>query len=481
MTSRSDPQGAMAPDRWRRVVPACFIALAVVAVALWLWRCVCLFPAHGWNEVRLAPAFQWMQTGTPYPDPAIGPTTTWIYGPIPLLLAAPATLASDAVGALLTAAVVNATFTLFVLGAVCWWWPLPGDRPEPLRRAIAALLCIALWPSASFRYFQADNAALAFGLLSLVLLVRARGARNQYLAAATCVAAILCKQSLLGLALAQITWLWIRDGWPAARVYGFRLALCLAPGLAAASALWGASNVGYHLIALPARLPWAESFGKQALKFWPDLLGQAALPAIGLGLLGRSLWHRNSPWLLPALAWLLSWPLDLAALLKVGGAGNSLHGALLLLPVAATLLAHRAPLAVTTRLFPAIALLVTGLRLLLVAPETWTPRIQHLREGEALARQLPGEIFFPWHPLITFYADGRFDEVEDGLFIRVLAGQPVARTRVHLPPRFHVLAFRRDEADWGIARSLLPARATEAEFGRWTIYSWPEETRAAPK
>ena len=86
---------------------ACLLLLAGGTVVVWLWVCWCRFPASAWNDIRLAPAFMLRFGPTPYPSLAEGPVTTWIYGPVPLLLNLPATLAPTAALALLIAGAIN--------------------------------------------------------------------------------------------------------------------------------------------------------------------------------------------------------------------------------------------------------------------------------------------------------------------------------------------------------------------------------------
>ncbi len=238
----------------------------------------------------------------------------------------------------------------------------------------------------------------------------------------------------------------------------------------------GPAGFIYHLFTLPAGLPWAASLGERLVEFMPYLLLQVGVPLVVLGLLGSRVWQKDSPWLLPTLAWATAWPLDLVALFKTGGSINSLHGWLFFLPPVVTLLAASANFTGFRR--PAVIILVAaGLsaRLATAAPGTWRPLDQHLRQGEFLARSLPGEVYFPWHPVVTFYAERRFDHVEDGLFMLYLSGRPMmgAAVAAHLPPHLHVVAFLHHELDWGIARTLIPPGAQQSTFGAWELSSWP--------
>jgi hypothetical protein len=447
-------------------------ALAVAVVAAWLWRNLCLFPAHGWNEVRLAPAFAWWYGGTPYPSPAGGPATTWMYGPLPLLAVMPAVLASTAAGALTIAGLMN----IAILAAAVWLavarWPGSAPAAGAAPRTLAAIAAIALWPGEAFRYFTADNTGIACGLISLVCLARASRPADRWLAAAACAGAILCKQTFVALAVAQLVWLGWRQGWAEARRHASQVALCLVIPAAGFAACWGVEAPVFQLFTLPMHQPWVPDVTERLRAFGPALTVQLGLPAALLALLGRNALRRGSPWLLPVLAWAFSSPLDVAALLKQGGAANSLHGGLLLLPAAVALLADRLGPARRNVLLAALALAAAGTGLARIAPDTWQPRTEHLRQGEALARQLPGEIYFPWHPLVPWFAEHRLDDVEDGWFIRAAAGRPVTPGAMRLPPRFHGIAFRREEMDWGMARSLIPRGAQVDQFGLWEVHSW---------
>jgi hypothetical protein len=464
----------------RRIDPArlsapLFISAALALAGAWLWRCLCVFPAHGWNEIRLAPSFMWAHGVSPYPPAHTGLATTWIYGPLPVLLQLPATLAHDAASALLVAGMINLAVILSALVAVCLWWPTSTTALGGSTRLIALVACLALWPGTSLEFMQPDNAAVAFGLLALLCLQRSDSASARWLAAAGCAAAIACKQTLLGLALAECVYLAWRINVRAGLVQGLRIILLTAVLLVSAAVIFGPAGFIFHVLTLPASLPWAASLSARFLEFTPYLLIHAGVPLLLCVLLGRRVRQKDSPWLLPVLAWACAWPLDLVALFKTGGSINSLHGWLFFLPPAALLLTASVKSTGFARpAIPAVAAALLVVRLTTTAPGTWRPLDQHLRQGEFLAHSLPGEIYFPWHPLVTFYAEGRFDHVEDGLFMLYLSGRPMggAAAAAHLPPRLHVVAFLRHEIDWGIARSLIPPGAQQSAFGAWELSSW---------
>ncbi|HYC73094.1 MAG TPA: hypothetical protein VEB66_17920 [Opitutaceae bacterium] len=452
------------------------LAAGTVLVALWLWRCWCIFPLHPWNELRLQPSFLLADGGAVYAGPAGGPATTWIYGPLPVLLFWPATWAGDAASALLAGAALNLLYVVGPLVAFCV--AAPGEAGAG-QRILAVLAALALWPGSSLHYLQADNLAVSFGLLGMTALLRG-GARAGagWIAAACAVAAFACKQTSLEFAAAQVIWsAWVHGPRAAGRQV-LRLAVLGFAGAGAAIAAWGLEPLAFHLVTLPGRLPWAEHPGRQLMAFFPWLLAHVGAPGLVCLVWRRRIWRRDGPLLLPALLWLLSLPAGLAALMKIGGTINSLHGLLYLLPallVAPPLAAGRRRAAVATF---AVLVGATGYRLAAPAVQVWRPLTAHLAQGDFLAREFPGQIWFPWNPLIARYREHRHDHTEDGLVIRQLAARavPPNQLRRHLPPRWHIVALPSAESNWGLALSLSPAERSPTVVGLWTVHSWPESS-----
>ena len=454
--------------------------LAALAAAVWLWACWCLFPVSDWNDVRLAPAFALARGAPLYPGETSGAVGTWIYGPLPALLLWPATWASSAAEALLTAGALNLLLTVGAIAAVCAAWPAPAGRTlRPADRLLAATLAIALWPGATFQYLQADNFAVALGLLGNLLLVRTQSAAGRWGAAAFAVAGLACKQTSLGVVAAQIVWL----GAVAGRGEALRhLGRCAGLGLAGGTAIVGAfgwEGIRLNLFILPNALPWTDEPVRRLLDLAPHLSIQLLAPVLILLLCRRAVWARESRLLLPSLAWLCALPPGLLSLMKIGGTLNSLQGFTLWLPAA--LLAGLAGLRGARRaswLYAGVALLavtICGARLARFTSPPWLPRVEHYRQADYLARTFRGEIWFPWNPLVTIYSENGFYHAEDGLYVRFLAGHAITQShaRAYLPPRMCVIALLHGDTGWGIALSLRPANAQRADFGFWTLYSWP--------
>ena len=460
--------------------------LAALAAAVWLWACWCVFPVSAWNDVRLAPAFA-LAHGTPlYPGENSGAVGTWIYGPLPPLLLWPATRASSTARAILTAGALNLFVTVGAIAAVCAAWPAPAGRTlRPIDRLLAATLAIALWPGATFQYIQADNFAVALGLVGNLLLVRTQTNAGRWGAAALAVAGLACKQTSLGVAVAQIVWLGAVAGRGAAWRHLGRCALLGLAGGATIVGAFGWAQIRLNLFILPPALPWTDEPVRRLLILAPELSIHLLLPALVLLLCRRAVWARESPLLLPSLAWLFALPPGLLSLMKIGGNINSLQGFTLWLPVAllvglaAARGARRASWLLAGAAMVTVAL--CGTRLAGLSSPPWRPLVEHYRQADYLARSFPGQIWFPWNPLVTIYSDNRFYHGEDGLYVRFLAGHALTQdhARSHLPPQMCVIALPRGAADWGIALSLLPAGARRTEFSLWTLYSWPPGPAAA--
>jgi hypothetical protein len=472
------PRSAQVPAP-RAAAPAAAVGVAVAMAALWLWVCWCLFPVSPWNDVRLAPSFA-LAHGIPvYPGAQSGAVTTWIYGPLPVLLWWPATWASSAAHAVMAAGAINLVIAVGAIAAVCAVWPAPAGRSLPAsHRLLAAAVAVALWPRAVFQFLQADNVAEALGLLSLLILLTVPSRRGRWSAAVLAVAGLACKQTSVGVPVAEIVWLGLTQGWKEAGRHAGR---CLAAGAALAAIFipaFGWPGLRLNLLGVPGHLPWVPQPGHRLLEHLPALAVQLLLPLVLMTGLRRAWLNRASAMLLPSLAWLFSLPAGLAALFTIGGNLNSLQGFTYWLPPAVlTGLACLPARPVRTFVTTVAALAAAGIcaaRIWRIPSVSFRPLIEHYRQADALARSFPDQIWFPWNPLVTIYREGRFYHVEDGLFMRLLSGHPltVAHLYEDLPRHLCVIALPRDGANWGLAVKLAPPGAEVSDFGLWTLHSW---------
>jgi hypothetical protein len=472
-----------APVPRRRLDPV-LLALAAAATLTWLWVCWCLFPISVWNDVRLAPSLALLRGVSFYPPQDAGSVTTWMYGPLPAILWAPAALASTAKGAVLAAGTLNVLFNLAAIGATVALWPSSLTRAQ---RLAAGLLATVIWPFASFQYLQADNVAIALGLIASLVLVRATRPAHHWFAALLAVAPIACKQTSVGIAAAQILWLAVTQGRAATRRHVLR---CAVAGLALAAVVAGPLDwrgIWFNMVTVPGNLPWAPNPVGRAVDMTPELLVQIGVP-VALMLLGwRRIFTRDSRLLLPSLVWLCTLPPNVAAFFKFGGTLNSLQGFSLWLPAALLWLGDaaqaRPALARRVVALGAIAtMVIAGVRFQRLTAFPTAPATRHYDQAAQLAKEFPGQIWFPWNPLVTAYSEGKFYHAEDGLYMRYLAGRALTpgHTFAGLPPKLQVIALPRGGTHWGVALALRPANAQTQDFAYWTLHSWPEPL-TAPK
>lgn len=457
------------------------VLLGWAAVAWFLWHCWCAFPQHSWNELRLQPSFLFAQGIPVYAEEQGGPLTTWIYGPLPFLLLLPATIVSSASAALLWAGTINMGIIVGSLGVFCLKMPTPR-AVGLLPRLGAWAACLACWPRSSFQYLQADNFAVAFTLLgALVLMRNPTRSSSHWLAAACSVAAAGCKQTALEGAAAQVVWLAITLGpREAFKQFGRLAVLGGLFGLLATSA-FGFHQLWFNLVELPGKLPWDVDFIERLSLLAPALFAHFAGGGVILLLLAeRRPIPPSEPVFLLLLCWLLAWPPGLASVLKLGGSWNSLHSGLYLLPALWLHLGQRvsagSPFSILSVATTCAAVLIAGARIGMTPAFANKPLTEHLQQASFLAREFPGQIWFPWNPIVTYYEEQRFDHTEDGLVIRQLARPTLSEPQLlaHLPPRWHATAMRTTENDWGLARRLGPASEVQStEVGLWQLRIWP--------
>lgn len=429
--------------------------------------------------VRLAPTFMLGGSLTPYPGLADGALTTWIYGPLPLLMNLPGLLASDAIGALLITAMINlgiAVFPLAITVRILAKKQSENCKPAYLWPLLAA---IALWPNANLLYLQADNTAIAAALLSMACLQSSKGAARPltWLAATGAAAATWSKQPYLLIIPAQLVWLAI----VANRACFWRyLCQCAIIGLSLTGIFvswFGWGPLWLNMVMIPGQLPWATDIATRLFDFKWHLAGWIVLPLLSMLIWRRKIWRAESHFLLPMLMWLALLPMGLMGALRVGGATNSLAGGLMLVPVSAIwgydrfrqLRPRAAPFGAA-----ALVALIICLQIVNMPIAPLSPRTQHLKEATQIAATFPEQIYFPWHPLITWFSDGRFYHTEDGLYTRRMAGIELpsfTNKEGFFPAHWHVTAV----PGWrhqGTYTAWHPPHTQAGQFESWTVYFW---------
>jgi hypothetical protein len=467
--------------------PMAALAVVVAAAVLgaWLWSRICRFPSIPWNDMRLAPTVAFAQGLPVYATASDGPVGTWMYGPLPLLFFWPASWARNAADALMIAAVLNVALTLVPLALVCFKWPAAeGAAPSRLGRASALVLCLALWPELHYSVHFSDNLAVACGLVGNLVLVRASGTRERWFAAIAATAALACKQISLGIPLAQIVWLGVAMGPREGALHALR---CAAAGVVMATLAilaFGWEELWFTLVKIPAGIGWAPDPAARLLANAPELALLVGVPA-AIMLIFRRAFARPAL-LLPAITWMCTLPLGFAGMLKLGGYVNSIHGFVLWLPaVLAYALIARAPerrrqIWALTSAGAALAI-ATG-RVLTESDFPLRPNVAPYRQAERIAASSRGMLWFPLHPLVTLYSDRRYYHDEDGLWVHLRAGKPVAPEQMagHLPPAMRSIVIHNTWPNWSIvAHSMLPPNSRHVDVGYWTVWT-RRETGAQP-
>lgn len=467
------------------------LTLALVAGALGasgcLWSAWCQFPLQGWNDVRLAPAFALRLGINPYPPLDGGPLFTWIYGPAPLFLNLPATLASTPLAALQTACLINLLIVFVPIATI--FFGSKELRGRGLSMTFFALVMAVLLAPQDLRFHVADHSAIAFGLLSSWCLARSAKPRNGQLALAAmfCALAIWSKQIAVFLLPAQLLFIAIGGNRGVMLRYFAWVSFFGLAALAVFSFQFGLENIWLNLVAVPGRLPWGE-FAPNSRMRW-GLLGQVLIPAIGLVVLWRKrLWpsreHESGRFLLlSVLTAAAMLPAGLMALAKIGGDMNSLHSWGYLLP--AVILAWLTPerRAASWRgleicVGVALALVIRARDLATLPSEVFT---QHLDAAHQLTAALPHELWFPQNPVLGFYASGKIWHSEDGVLTRNLAGYSIREPafRRHLPPNLTGVVYPMT-ATKPPTLSLLPEYSHVLRVPYWTVHVRTPPNPASP-
>ena len=470
-------------------VQARVLRLALVAAILaalgCLWAAWCEYPFYPWNDTRLAPAFALRHGINPYPGLGEGPVSTWIYGPIGILINLPVTFAPTALAAVQSAWVIN---TLVVIGplAVILFGSTELRARGTLVSAVALAIAIPLLPKANLVLQAADHCAIAFGLLSCWCLARhvVPGPQRVAAAAGLCALAIWSKQLAVFLIAAHVGYLWMHSGRRAAVTYVRWVLILGAVALAVFAWAFGLRNLWLNLVEIPGRLPWAE--------FWPRvmvrpgaLFGQIVVPAVGLLVMWRrGRWPsrdtESGRYLqVSTLAAAAMLPVGLAGFFKIGGDTNLLHSWDYLLPAVLLFWLARDDLNTRSGLLRTIAAVTLALAIranVLTALPTGA-FTRHFAEANTLMSAHPGKLWFPQHPVLSFFNESTLWHSEDGLLTRYEAGFGLRERdfRRHLPPHLDGVVYP-SNVDAPAALSLLP----EFSQANRSNYCWTLHTRPMP-
>ena len=412
-----------------------------------------------WNDIRLAPSAGLLHGYALYSAPGEpGPIWSWIYGPVATLVYLPTALLSTPARAL--GAALLATAAIYLTAARGLLALSTRARGRAFEASFAALVLYSLAEPAlrgAGFWIHADAPAIGFAAIACAAIAtpqrRARPAALALCALAS-VLAIGSKQVLAPLPLALGGTLMWTAGRRAATIWLGWLAGCAAAASLGFGVAFGWESLVFNLITIPLAHPWQWGGGAGAVARAAGELLLHAAPLLALLAFDRSREDDATPWREHPRALLLAAALALslgavATRVKFGAGLNAHAFALFFLAVAAAGALADACARGSARARTALgATLATGL-VLGAAPLTRLPElVRSLPDnpettGYALARQAPGTVYFPSHPLVTLYAEGRASHVSYGLFDRDLAGHRVAdeHFRAFTAPRLERVAL----------------------------------------
>jgi hypothetical protein len=443
-----------------------------------------------WTACRLAPAIGLLDGYPLYADAKADPINGWLYGPISPLCWLPAGLASKPSSALATAEAINVAVLLVPLFFACVS-AVGGSAHERLVggwggvvAAAATLLFYPTWYMAAG--ITSDTAAVGFGLVSCALLFQRQPRNGRLLAAAIFAAAAgWSKQIEVVLPLGQclaLVWLegprvaWRYALYAGAALVTFGLIFC---GWFGAQALW------LNMWQIPAHHPYPggiRAMWDRTVGFFADT---AVLWAVWIAFVVyrrrqgvRLADMRELVVMLPAIVLL---PGGIIASCKFGGDRNSIHTVYYLLAAAVVVATvawskHRHAI----WFLGASALLSLGLamRAVSVYPAGGDVSLRDASDAAcAFAREHPGEVYFPWDPLATAFAERKVYHLEYGVLDRLEAKLPITQAQyaAGLPPRLKYIVYPK----LGV-RPLAPDRVTGFDSHRftesteWVIYTRKE-------
>ena len=423
----------------RSPLTAATLLLAIVFCAVWLWSCWCRFPTHHLlNDMRTAASVGLHLGFSPYSTEGAGQITTWIYGPVPLYALWPAGWAATAAGAIEVAGALNIGFIVFTVIVACTHYSRGW-----LAGLCAGLATMLIWPYYSLNMFSAEHVLILFGMAGMILTERGR-----LWPAACCAAlALFSKQTAIGVALAQLLWLWANGGLPAALrhlgrqlFFGVILAIVFA-------IIFGPASLWHSMFVVPGGLRWTPNLRWQLVD---DARHLVTALAVAVGAVATC--RKTNRLMLPALTYLCLLPLALAGFFKVGGGISAFDVEFLWLAPALAIGLDRLLDRRTAFALVALTLAALAFHRIMACPVSVKPEVEHYREAVYLTKG--GHVWFPLNPLVTLYSEGRYYHDEDGLYERQMSGHPVPRARLQagLPQDLRRVVYLWGGATWGIAQ-----------------------------
>lgn len=460
------------------------ITLGMAAVALKAWSCICLFPIHAWNDVRLRPSFL-IADGLPlYPGLNKGIITTWMYGPVHPLLFYPVTFTHDISQVFLYAALLNVSLVIAAVPVAGFLWNAYRDE-RPFAHTQDVMLCVVatllVVPVIYLKFLMADTPSLVFGMLSIGLFsfgVRRSSRLILWVAAFAAVTSAFSKAHGVAVAMGEILWLVSNRRYQELGSFLGMIVTCLLAWLLIGILLASSPKAFWdHTFVLPAHLPWAPDLVGRAGALIPELVVSVLLPFAGITYLfwKKGAWRRELG--IPFFIWLAALPVTLAGAFKVGGSSNSLHPVLYLVPfcLSDALKVSRERSSWSRPAVEMLVLILSIYTLVEFRENPLKPVMHRCVEAVDLSKANVNAMWLPWRPLATFLATGRHYHDEDGLHVRQLTKLYPSRPHAFefVPASWNKTAVERPGMSWDIARQMQPGPVNYERQGHWVIYSSP--------
>jgi len=408
-----------------------------------------------WSAARLTPLVGLQFGYDLYYGPGSGPILNTIYGPLAYFPYLPVTLFSSPTNILIVGQLISFVLGLMPIGILL----VREARVYALPRSHAAIgialfSLVVLSPLNHLKFpaymvfgVHADSPSLAFGTLACIFLYRRDKCPSNLAIVLSVLFATLAtwaKQVEVGIFPALGFYLMIAYGAGALRRF---IVSALVIGLAVSAillAIFGAENMLFNILTLPSRHPWYSPLDVEYGLELIDILKSSWLIWLMLvtGLIfcfsneryrptGLSSLFREYPWIIFVLASIFMVPTSFLAAVKLGGTQSSFHFLYYLVIVGVLLLTSMGFRSVAS-LRPGVQRVLPYLSVAILAIVAW-PQLgwlkqagqiydNSLEQAYLIARNNPGEVYFPWMPLSTLLADSRLHHYEYGVWDRQLAG-----------------------------------------------------------
>ena len=482
-------------------------------------------PEFEWNSARLAVAFALKQGHILYPGPGAGPVLGHIYGPVPAYVYQPAAWFSTPEAALTCGALIS--FVLIFAAAALAHLTMTAPGASRLRAMWGlSLFCgLALLNDAlrsCWFSVHVDAAMIAFSVAACACIGSPARRQSAGWVAGSAVFAALAvwsKQTAAPLLVALPLYL-LLIGHRRLALRHLLATLGIAAALGALfAARFGFDGLWYNLFTIPSHHPWLGSltdptqghitgggFASRLSVLWQAATGLALRVSLPVALLlavvtleyfcarrghggvapssvhpGLRDWLAARPWTLLVFTAAFCSCTALLGRVKVGGYVNAYGQVVCLVTLASTValanLAAELARLTTFQLNAGSLRVMAGLCIAITVTagfqvpggihRQWLTRDNSLSHAMAYVRQHPGELYFPWNPLIPLMAEGRAYHLGYGVYDRGLAGAPLSEQMFHayLPEKLDGVAYR-----LGSHRLLLKDR-----FPAWRRVELPPE------